>query len=331
MPDAVANARTNIDRLVASNGDTYTRKPDGNWVSHGMVMDSTAGGNLREELEATRTLLASRLPPPQQIPTPPALLADERLRDTIVGAYRNAGLELSPAQLDERAKAVGDTWRAHGLSPETTALRVAPSGGALAIANPIESLRLDPDGRTYRLAATTLVGAEVEERSMQRSQPAPHMSGPTSSWRSRERDEREEKVAASRPKLANDPAHPDHATFDRIHSWVRSTGQWDDERSLNVSAALYREQASNALIQRVDRVVGGLGRDGAQNAFAVYAPHGGKEPTFHVHVDGRVASQQPAMQSLEQAEWITRERSQQQALTQEQDRQQARGGPTLSR
>lgn len=331
MPDAVANARTNIDRLVASNGDTYTRKPDGNWVSHGMVMDSTAGGNLREELEATRTLLASRLPPPQQIPTPPALLADERLRDTIVGAYRNAGLELSPAQLDERAKAVGDTWRAHGLSPETTALRVAPPGGALAIDNPIESLCLDPDGRTYRLAATTLVGAEVEERSMQRSQPAPHMSGPTSSWRSRERDEREEKVAASRPKLANDPAHPDHATFDRIHSWVRSTGQWDDERSLNVSAALYREQASNALIQRVDRVVGGLGRDGAQNAFAVYAPHGGKEPTFHVHVDGRVASQQPAMQSLEQAEWITRERSQQQALTQEQDRQQARGGPTLSR
>lgn len=330
MPDAVTNARTNLDSLVASDGDTYSRQPDGAWVSRGMVMDSAADGNVREELEATRTLLASRLPPSQQVPTPPPLSADDRLRDTVIGAYRNAGLELSPAQLDERARAVAESWRTHGLSPETTALRVAPSGGTVGIDQPIESLRLEPDGRTYRIAATTLVGTEGVEQAVQRSQPAPAMGGPAPSGRSREREDRETEVALPRPKLANDPSHPDHATFSRIHSWVRGTGQWDEEHSLNVSAALYREQASNPLIQRVDRVVGGLGQDGAQNAFAVYAPHGDKEPTFHAHVDGRVASQQPAEQSLAQAERVTQERNQQQALAQDQE-QQARGGQVLSR
>lgn len=136
---------------------------------------------------------------------------------------------------------------------------------------------------------------------------------------------------ATNPVLANDPAHPDHATFNRIHAWVRGTGQWDDEKSLNVASALYREQADAPLVKRVDQVTGGLGRDGAQNVFAVYAPHGDKGPFFRAQVDGREAALQPAQQSLQQAEQIGQQHAQAQAMQQGQDVQQAKAGPALVR
>lgn len=128
--------------------------------------------------------------------------------------------------------------------------------------------------------------------------------------------------------LADNPAHPDHSTYQQIHSWVRGTGNWNDEETRNVSAALYKQQVDDPLLKRVDQVTGGLGKDGAQNVFAVYAPYGtGVAPMFHAHVDGREASQQPAQQNLQQAEVIKQDQVRQQALeqTQQQNQQQEQG------
>jgi peptidoglycan hydrolase-like protein with peptidoglycan-binding domain len=126
--------------------------------------------------------------------------------------------------------------------------------------------------------------------------------------------------AVQAPLRADDPAHPDHATYRRIHDWVRGTGHWNEEQARNVSAALYREQAANPLVQRVDRISGARGPDGADNVFAVYAPHGDREPMFHARVDGRTARHEPADASLEQAERLRHaqpapDRAQQQAQT----------------
>lgn len=129
--------------------------------------------------------------------------------------------------------------------------------------------------------------------------------------------------------LADNPHHPDHGTFNRIHEWVHGTGQWSDEQSRNVASALFRQQAESPLVQRVDRVVGGIGQDGAHNVFAVYAPHGDKGPFFRAQVDGREAMHQPAQQSLEQAEVITQQRQQQQTVEQ-QVQQPARTAPSLT-
>ncbi|KII96910.1 hypothetical protein DGM85_05870 [Xanthomonas phaseoli pv. phaseoli] len=128
--------------------------------------------------------------------------------------------------------------------------------------------------------------------------------------------------------LADNPAHPDHQTYARIHDWVKGTGNWSNEESRNVSASLYKQQVDDPLLKRVDQVTGGLGRDGAHNVFAVYAPHGvGVAPMFHAHVDGREASQQPAQQNLQQAETIQQNQVRQQALeqTQQQNVQQEQG------
>lgn len=143
-------------------------------------------------------------------------------------------------------------------------------------------------------------------------------------------------VARKETMLADDTAHADHHTYQQIHSWVRGTGNWNDEESRNVSAALYKQQSEDPLLKRVDQVTGGLGRDGAHNVFAVYAPYGvGVAPMFHAHVDGRQAAQEPAQQNLQQAETFQQsqvhqqafEQTQQQSVQQEQGSRMTMGGP----
>ena len=83
-------------------------------------------------------------------------------------------------------------------------------------------------------------------------------------------------------------------------------------------------------MKRVDHVTGGLGGDGAHNVFAVYAPFGDKGPFFHAHVDGREAAQQPAEQSLQQAETIRQDQVRQQTMEQTQQRSQEEQGARMT-
>ncbi|MCG8277532.1 XVIPCD domain-containing protein [Stenotrophomonas sp. NLF4-10] len=109
---------------------------------------------------------------------------------------------------------------------------------------------------------------------------------------------------------------------------MKGTGNWTEEESKNVAASLYKQQVNDPLIRRVDAVTGGLGKDGAHNVFAVYAPYGmDKGPLFHAHVDGHQAAQEPAQQNLQQAEFIKQDQVRQQALeqTQQQTVQQEQG------
>jgi hypothetical protein len=162
IPGAVRNARTNVDRLIASDGELYERQANGRWVSDGMLYDSTASGRLHEELESTRTVLESRLPSPREIPPAPQMDADARLRDALAGAYRNGDIEASERHIAAAAAAVRATWEANGLDPATTALQVRPqSDGRYSLDSPIASLRLDADGKTYVIAAET-TPADIE-------------------------------------------------------------------------------------------------------------------------------------------------------------------------
>jgi predicted ABC-type ATPase len=343
MPQAVRGARTDIDTLVASDDNRYQRQADGRWVSDGMIYDSTASGRLHEELEASRTVLQARLPPPREIPAPPAMTDEARARDTVTGAYLNAGIEASPERIAAAAVAVRATWAANGLDPATTALSLRPDvTGRYGLDSPIGSLQLEGDARTYRIAATTGIdeirAVEATQRQTQRetsgavraeaadiptlatvSAVAPAGLRPRASDASTFEHTVETRTAAV---LADNPSHPDHGTFNLIHSWVRGTGQWDEDKSRNIASALYREQASDPLLRRVDKVAGGLGRNGEESVFAVYAPYGDQGPFFHASVDGRQAGQQPAQQNLEQAEQVRQQLSQQQQFEQRQQQDQ---------
>ncbi len=347
MPQAVRAARTDIDTLVASDDNRYQRQADGRWVSDGMLYDSTADGRLHGELEASRAVLQARLPPPREIPQPASMTAEDRVRDTVAGAYLNAGIEASPERIAAAAIAVRATWSANGLDPATTALDIRPDAtGRYGLDSPIGSLRLEGDERTYRITAVTGIedirAAEATQRQTQPEGTSALQQGiadiptlatvsavalpgqrPRASGNATVEPATETRAAAV---LADNPAHPDHDTFHRIHSWVRGTGQWDEEKSRNIASALYREQASDPLLRRVDKVGGGLGRNGEENVFAVYAPYGDKGPFFHASVDGRQAGQQPAQQNLEQAEQFRQQFSQEQQveLRQRQEQQGSR-------
>ena len=160
MPEAVRNNRTNIDKLMGSDGELYQRQANGRWVNDDMIDrvsgNHIASGRLHDELEATRAVLEARLPPPREIPPAPQMDADARLRDTLAGAYRNAGVDASDQHIAVAANAVRATWEANGLDPATTALQIKPQGdGRYGLDSPIASLRLDADGKTYVIAAET--------------------------------------------------------------------------------------------------------------------------------------------------------------------------------
>lgn len=343
MPQAVRSARTDIDTLVASDDNRYRRQADGRWISDGMIYDSTASGRLLEELETARAVLQARLAPPREIPTPAPMTEEARLRDTVTGAYLNAGIDAQPGQIAAAARAVQATWAANGLDPNTTALAIErDASGSYGLNSPINSMRLESDERTYRIAATTSIeeiraaedtqGQTQQETSttVQRgTSDIPTLAAVSAVAPSGQRlrasgapaSEQAEEIRAA-AVLADNPSHPDHDTFNRIHNWVRGTGQWDEDNSRNIASALYKEQASDPLLRRVDKVAGSLGRNGEESVYAVYAPFGDKGPFFHTSVDGRQAGEQPAQQNLEQAEQITQQRSQQQQLEQRQQQDQ---------
>jgi hypothetical protein len=52
VPESIKNAAQSIDTLQASNGNDYTRNADGEWIHDGVIYNSKAGGNIRNELNA---------------------------------------------------------------------------------------------------------------------------------------------------------------------------------------------------------------------------------------------------------------------------------------
>lgn len=339
MPEAVRSARTDIDTLVASDENRYQRQADGSWLSKGSIYNSTANGRLHEELEATRSVLQERLPPPREIVAPASMTAEDRLRDAVAGAYINAGVEVGPSKIAASANAVQATWRANNLDPETTAINLGRDvAGRYSADSPINSMRLEEDGRTYRIEATTSIEQirAVEEVPRQASEARVPLEfqaprGASASGGTQHAVNELQPGVPRHAPLADNPAHADFASYNRIHQWVSGTGQWDEEKGRNVASALYREQLAQPSVRRVDKVAGALGPDGAENVFAIYAPHGDKGPFFRACVDGREACLQPAEQNLQQAEQIRQELAERELAQQQEQVQESQRKSAMSR
>ncbi|RMH93195.1 hypothetical protein EBB59_06585 [Lysobacter pythonis] len=199
MPEAVQRARVDPDTLVASDDNRYQRRANGEWVSDGLFHDATATGNLRAELDATREVVRATLPPPRAVRTPPPMTPEAHVRDTVLGAYANAGTTPDAERLAASVAAVRVTWAAHGLDPNTTALQLQRgANGRYDQDSPIGSLRLDADGKTYVIAAVT-TAEEIRRAQM----PPPHIEiGPPPATPPHSDDT---------PTPAGTPEHPPHA------------------------------------------------------------------------------------------------------------------------
>jgi hypothetical protein len=122
---------------------------------------------------------------------------------------------------------------------------------------------------------------------------------------------------------ARDPSHHGHADYARIRQQLASS--IDDPQKLdNVSASAYREMVANPLVKQADYV--GI-HDG--HAVVSYAPFGlGREPMFNAHIELAKAQDQPAEQSLGQAQRLSETHAQ--VAAQQQSQALELSGPALS-
>lgn len=60
MPDEVIWARSHPDHVLASDGRTYQRTASGDWSHDGVIYDSLAKGNVRDELDATHRQIQAK-------------------------------------------------------------------------------------------------------------------------------------------------------------------------------------------------------------------------------------------------------------------------------
>lgn len=329
------SARAKQDQVQGHDGQTYQRNEAGQWLGK----DGVAIGNLAVELELTNQMRQPSLESAQEtlaaIEARPAPTAEQMEHNELLHRYRAAGVDLNAQEnnLEAVKLATERTKEAEGLTGPTMQQLKPNEQGQYGYDSPIVHYRVGQDGVAHQVALTT--PEELRQAKAELSQPAmahvPTLAtvSVTAPTRSKEQEaEPAQEKAPPGPLLADNPAHPDHATYQTIHSWVKGTGNWNEEESRNVSAALYKQQAEDPLIKRVDRVNGALGKDGAENVLAVYAPFGDKSPFFHARVDGREAAQQPAEQSLQQAEVIKQDQVRQQQVEMTQKQAQEQAAPT---
>ncbi|WP_369939892.1 XVIPCD domain-containing protein [Xanthomonas medicagonis] len=334
VPAAVESARAQQDRVQGHDGQTYQRNEAGQWLGK----DGVATGNLAAELELTNQMRQPSLERAQEtlaaIEARPVPTAAQMEHNELLHRYRAAGVDLNAQEHNLQAVelATQRTKDAEGLAGPTIQKLKPNEQGQYGYDSPIAHFKVGQDGVAHQVAVTT--SEELRQAKAELGQPAvahvPTLAtvSVTAPSRSKEPEaEPAQEKDANGPILADNPAHPDHSTYQTIHSWVSGTGNWNEEESRNVTAALYKQQVEDPLVKRVDRVTGALGKDGAENVLAVYAPFGDKLPIFHARVDGREAAQQPAEQSLQQAEVIKQDQVRQQALeqTQRQTQQQEQG------
>ncbi|XQA60699.1 XVIPCD domain-containing protein [Xanthomonas sacchari] len=321
VPAAVESARAQQDRVQGHDGQTYQRNEAGQWLGK----DGVATGNLAAELELTNQMRQPSLERAQEtlaaIEARPAPTPAQMEHNELLHRYRAAGVDLNAQEHNLQAVelATQRTKEAEGLSGATMQQLKPNEQGQYGYDSQIVHYQVGQDGVAHQVAVTT--SDELRQAKAELGQPAvahvPTLAtvSVTAPGRSKEQEaEPAQQKGAHGPMLADNPAHPDHSTYQTIHSWVKGTGNWNEEESRNVTAALYKQQAEDPLVKRVDRVTGALGKDGAENVLAVYAPFGDKAPFFHARVDGREAAQQPAEQNLQQAEAIKQGQMQQQHL-----------------
>ncbi|WP_295943434.1 XVIPCD domain-containing protein [uncultured Xanthomonas sp.] len=335
VPAAVESARAKQDRVQGHDGQTYQRNEAGQWLGK----DGVAAGNLAVELELTNQMRQPSLERAQEtlaaIEARPAPTPEQMERNELLHRYRAAGVYLNAQEhnLEAVKLATERTKETEGLTGPTIQKLKPNEQGQYGYDSPIVHYQVGQDGVAHQVALTT--PEELRQAKAELSQPAmahvPTLGtvSVTAPPRSKEHEaEPAQEKAPSGPLLADNPAHPDHATYQTIHSWVKGTGNWNEQESRNVSAALYKQQAEDPLVKRVDRVTGALGKDGAENVLAVYAPFGDKSPFFHARVDGREAAQQPAEQNLQQAEVIKQDQVRQQQVEMTQKQAQEQAAPT---
>ncbi|QNH20339.1 hypothetical protein HEP73_01239 [Xanthomonas sp. GW] len=186
MPAAVKHASAQTDSLQASDGHTYTRGANGEWATPGMIYGTNqAQGNVRDELnevhrsqQAGLQEYAAMAAEAQANPTLPKATT---MRGMVAGAYANAGIARTEAEIDAATAAVSRTHAHDGLDagkPYSLMLQPDPKTGRPGPNSAIVTMM--DDGRDGFLSDSKMVPKAITtaEDIKQAEKPALEGKGP---------------------------------------------------------------------------------------------------------------------------------------------------------
>lgn len=175
IPRAVEDAQASADTLKASDGNAYTRQADGQWVSKGVIFDSTANRNLSDELEITwqsqNDGIAGLHDIARQLKDT-AQVAHEGIRGQVDALYARHGIERTEQQLAATALAVEQTLNLQGRTGDVVLeLMPDPRTHAPSVESAIATFG-DAGGNRMVLTGTTT----IEDIARAQSQLRPEVS-----------------------------------------------------------------------------------------------------------------------------------------------------------
>ncbi|OCK45286.1 hypothetical protein BA766_19195 [Stenotrophomonas maltophilia] len=141
VPRAIQDAEASANTLNASDGNAYTRQADGQWISKGMIIDSSANRNLSDELEIAWQSQNDGIAGLHDIATQlkdTAQVAPEGIRGQVDALYARHGIERTEQQLAATAVAVEQTLNLQGRTGDVV-------------------LELMPDPRTHAPSADSAI------------------------------------------------------------------------------------------------------------------------------------------------------------------------------
>lgn len=344
IPQAIRDAQDSADTLRASDGRSYSRHADGQWLHEGVVYNSQANRNIGDELEITwqsqNAGIADMGRMAEQIRAT-VHIAPEGVRGQVESLYAKHGIHRTEEQLAATTAAVEQNLAAVGRQADITLeLMPDPRTHVPSPDSAIASFGTAP-GNRMELTSTTTVEDMARMQSIHRSPsaPLPQMDGqqrehptvpavvqeqdqPVHALHDHARKAVEESQTGGGPHI---PGHPDHPLYEQIRDGVAALdakhGRSFDAISERMSASLLVLARDNDL-SRVDHVL--LSNATAQNpaGHTVFLVQGELNDPSHLRASMPTAQavQTPVEQSLQQYESVNQE-AQQRAMSRELEQQ----------
>lgn len=344
IPQAVRDAQDSADTLRASDGRSYSRQANGQWLHEGVVYNSQANRNLSDELEITwqsqNAGIADMGRMADQIKAT-VHVGPEGVRGQVESLYAKHGIQRTEEQLAATTAAVEQNLVAVGKQADVTLeLMPDPRTHAPSPDSAIASFGTAAGNRMV-LTSTTTVDDMARMQSVhrspspplqkvegqQREQPtvpavAQEQEHPARAVHDHARKAMDGSMAGGGPQM---PGHPDHPLYEQIRDGVAALdathGRSFDAISERMSASLL-VLAKHSDLSRVDHVL--LSNATAQNpaGHTVFLVQGELNDPSHLHASMTTeqAVQTPVEQSLQQYESVSQE-AQQRALSRQLEQQ----------
>ncbi|MFG6068278.1 XVIPCD domain-containing protein [Stenotrophomonas indicatrix] len=331
IPQAIRDAQDSADTLRASDGRSYSRHADGQWLHEGVVYNSHANRNIGDELEITwqsqNAGIADMGRMAEQIKAT-AHIAPEGVRGQVESLYVKHGIHRTEEQLAATTAAVEQNLAAVGKQADITLeLMPDPRTHAPSPDSAIASFGTAAGNRMVLTSTTTVEDmARMQSAHRSPSPPLPQMEGqqrehptvpavtqeqehPARAVHDHARKAVDESMTGGGPQM---PGHPDHALYEQIRDGVAALdakhGRSFDAISERMSASLLVLAKDNDL-SRVDHVV--LSNATAQSPAGqtVFLVQGELNDPSHARASMPTAQavQTPVEQSLQQYESVSQD------------------------